>query len=531
MNLIILDQNFDTLGVVSVFNTLIWDRRYYASGLFELHTPAEFFTLMNTGRYLYRNDRDELGVIREVNFARDAKGARTAYCKGYFSEELLNGRVLNTQISLTGTPEAIGRKMVDRYVINPSDADRKIPQVKLGELKGIGTSVTVTATGDNLGDKLYEIEKTQELSHRLRYDYLNNDLIFEVWKGKDRTDDQTENSWAIFSDSFSNAVKVKRAGFGQAYYDAYANTTTTPEKEEITMSNSPLVTYTNITKNKTSPRNHAIDTITIHCIVGQWTAKQGCDYFATTDRECSANYIVGKDGSIGLSVDEADRSWCTSSRENDNRAITIEVASDTEHPYAVTDAAYAALIKLVADICKRNGIKKLVWSTNKTDRVNHANGCNMTVHRDYANKACPGQYLYDRHGAIAAAVNKILGSGTTQAPEAVKGFPEAPFTVRVIIPDLNYRKGPGMSYAVRGQTGKGVFTITEVQDGWGKLKSGAGWIYLENPDYCTIQGVAAKPAEPDPADVLAQEIAGRVKGSGLDPADVLNRTKKILGVA
>ena len=333
----------------------------------------------------------------------------------------------------------------------------------------------------------------------------------------------------------SNAVKVKRAGFGQAYYDAYANTTTTPEKEEITMSNSPLVTYTNITAHKNSPRNHAIDTITIHCIVGQWTAKQGCDYFATTDRECSANYIVGKDGSIGLSVDEADRSWCTSSRENDNRAVTIEVASDTEHPYAVTDAAYAALIKLVADICKRNGIKKLVWSTNKTDRVSHANGCNMTVHRDYANKACPGQYLYDRHGAIAAAVNEILGSSTTQAPEAapeaVQGFPETPFTVRVIVPDLNYRKGPGMSYAVKGQTGKGVFTITEVQDGWGKLKSGAGWIYLENPDYCTIQGVATKPAEPDPADVLAQEIAGKVKGSGLDPSDVLARTKKSLGVA
>ena len=328
----------------------------------------------------------------------------------------------------------------------------------------------------------------------------------------------------------SGAVKAKRASYGQAFYDAY-----TTEKEVSTMSNSPLVTYTNITKNKTSPRNHAIDTITIHCIVGQWTAKQGCDYFATTDRECSANYIVGKDGSIGLSVDERDRSWCTSSRENDNRAITIEVASDTEHPYAVTDAAYSALIKLVADICQRNGIKQLVWSTNKTDRVNHVNGCNMTVHRDYANKACPGQYLYERHGAIAAAVNAILGSGTTQAPgaapEAVQGFPETPFTVRVIVPDLNYRKGPGMSYTVKGQTGKGVFTITEVQDGWGKLKSGAGWIYLENPNYCTILGVASKPPDPDPADVLAEEIAGKVKGSGLDPEDILNRVEKILGVA
>ena len=183
------------------------------------------------------------------------------------------------------------------------------------------------------------------------------------------------------------------------------------------MSNSPLATYTRITKNKTSPRNHTIDTITIHCIVGQWTAKQGCDYFATTDRQCSANYVVGKDGSIGLSVDEKDRSWCSSNGTNDNRAITIEVASDTTHPYAVTDAAFAALLNLVEDICRRNGIKKLVWSTNKNDRVNHLNGCNMTVHRDYANKACPGDYLYNLHGQIAAEVNARLGVVSDTTPD------------------------------------------------------------------------------------------------------------------
>ena len=116
MNLIILDENFDTLGIISVFNTMIWDRRYYAPGLFELYTPAEFFELMNTGRYLYRSDRTDLGVIREVNFARDAKGARTAYCKGYFAEELLNNRVINGQVNITGTPEAIGRQLVNKYV-------------------------------------------------------------------------------------------------------------------------------------------------------------------------------------------------------------------------------------------------------------------------------------------------------------------------------------------------------------------------------------------------------------------------------
>ena len=79
--------------------------------------------------------------------------------------------------------------------------------------------------------------------------------------------------------------------------------------------NSSLVTYKNLTKNKTANRKHAIDTITIHCYVGQVTAKQGCDYFATTTREVSANYVVGKDGSIGLSVEEKDRAW-TSSKES-----------------------------------------------------------------------------------------------------------------------------------------------------------------------------------------------------------------------
>lgn len=172
--------------------------------------------------------------------------------------------------------------------------------------------------------------------------------------------------------------------------------------------NSPLVTYKRITKNRTSPRNHAIDTITIHCIVGQWTAKQGCDYFATTDRECSSNYVVGRDGSIGLSVEEKDRSWCSSSRDNDHRAITIEVASDTEHPYAVTAEAYDALIRLVADICKRNGIKKLLWKADKS-LVGQVSKQNMTVHRWFANKACPGEYLYERHSDIAKKVNALLG--------------------------------------------------------------------------------------------------------------------------
>lgn len=176
------------------------------------------------------------------------------------------------------------------------------------------------------------------------------------------------------------------------------------------MSNSPLVSYTKISPNKTSPRNKKIDTITIHCVVGQCSVETLGNVFAPTSRQASSNYGVGVDGRIGMYVEEKDRSWCSSSGANDHRAITIEVASDTKHPYAVNDKAFAALIDLVTDICQRNGIKKLVWSTNKADRVNHRNGCNMTVHRDYANKSCPGDYLYNRHGQIADEVNKRLGS-------------------------------------------------------------------------------------------------------------------------
>lgn len=184
------------------------------------------------------------------------------------------------------------------------------------------------------------------------------------------------------------------------------------------MSNSPLVTYTRITKNKTSPRNHEIDTITIHCIVGQWTAKQGCDYFATTDRECSANYVVGKDGSIGLSVDEKDRSWCSSNKDNDHRAITIEVASDTTHPYKVTDSAYKALINLLVDICQRNNIKELKWKADKS-LIGKVDKQNMTVHRWFANKACPGDYLYNLHDEIAKEVNEKLNPPKTSTTSNV----------------------------------------------------------------------------------------------------------------
>lgn len=190
------------------------------------------------------------------------------------------------------------------------------------------------------------------------------------------------------------------------------------------MSNSPLVSYTRLSPHRTHPRDHAIDRVSVHCLVGQWTAKQIADYFATTDTKAAPNYGVGKDGDISLCVDEGDRSYCTSSKENDNRAITIEVASDIKHPYAVTGAALEALKDLLVDICQRNGKTRLIWFWDKEKSLAHNPAPGemvMTVHRWFANKACPGDYLYNLHGAIAKEVTERIdqAEGDTELPPCV----------------------------------------------------------------------------------------------------------------
>lgn len=185
-----------------------------------------------------------------------------------------------------------------------------------------------------------------------------------------------------------------------------------------TMSNSPLVVYTKLSPNCTKPRNHEIDTITIHCMAGNLSIETCGDLFAKSSRQASSNYGVGSDGRIGMYVEEANRSWCTSSRSNDHRAITIEVANSAGAPnWPVTDKAFSALIDLVTDICKRNNIKQLLWC-NKSELIGQVNLQNMTVHRWFAAKACPGNYLLERHTQIAEEVNRRLqeeGDDMTEA--------------------------------------------------------------------------------------------------------------------
>lgn len=132
------------------------------------------------------------------------------------------------------------------------------------------------------------------------------------------------------------------------------------------MSNSALVSYQRISPNRTINRNHKIDTITIHCMAGNLSVETCGSLFARTAKKASSNYGIGSDGRIGLYVEEKDRSWCSSNAENDHRAVTIEVANDGGAPdWHVSDKAMESLIRLIADICKRNQIKELRWKADK----------------------------------------------------------------------------------------------------------------------------------------------------------------------
>ena len=266
---------------------------------------------------------------------------------------------------------------------------------------------------------------------------------------------------------------------------------------ETTMgyTNSSLVTYTKLSPNHSGTRTHSIDRITPHCVVGQLSASGIAGCFTSSSVQASCNYGIGTEGGVALIVEEKNRSWCSSSNANDQRAVTIECASDLSAPYAFNSTVYNKLVDLCIDICKRNGKTKLLWLGDKNTTLNYTPASNemvLTVHRWFANKSCPGDWMYERMGDLASQVTARLGGssggGGNNSGSGNSGTYKTGL-YKVNVGDLNIRKGPGTNYGTNGViTNRGTYTITEIQNGsWGKLKSGAGWINISTA-YCTYVG-------------------------------------------
>ena len=185
------------------------------------------------------------------------------------------------------------------------------------------------------------------------------------------------------------------------------------------MSNSNLISTTILSPNNSGRRTHSIDRITPHCMVGQMSASACGKLFAKASYQASSNYGIGKDGEITLYVPEDKRSWCSSSEANDQRAVTIKCASDRSHPYAMNGKVYASLVRLCVDICRRNGKTKLIWLGDKTKTLIYTpkdDEMILTIHRWFAQKACPGDWLYSRLGKLASEVTAQL-HGTPEKPQ------------------------------------------------------------------------------------------------------------------
>lgn len=239
------------------------------------------------------------------------------------------------------------------------------------------------------------------------------------------------------------------------------------------MSNSELVNYTKLSPNNSGKRTMLIDRITPHCTAGQITIKALGDMFYKKATKASSNYGIGRDGQIGLFVDEANRSWCTSSGANDHRAITIECASDARAPYAMSDTVYNRLIDLTVDICRRNGKNKLIWIPDKDTALLYVpkkNELLVTVHRWFANKSCPGDWFYSRIPEYVNTVNKLINN--------VEYF--KPYLVRVKTSGVAIKKTASKTSRCVKECPVGTYTIVEEKNGYGLLKSRAGWVKLSS---------------------------------------------------
>lgn len=185
--------------------------------------------------------------------------------------------------------------------------------------------------------------------------------------------------------------------------DVVGRTLTAQEQTEVIARNSPLTQYVYLTPNAGFSREGKIDAITIHHMAGDLSLEQLGAEFALADRRASANYGVDRYGGVGLYVEEQNRAWTSSNVDNDNRAVTIEVANDVNGgDWHVSDASYEALIELCVDICRRNGIDALVYTGDDSG--------NLTTHNMFADTDCPGAYLESRLRDIADKVNQQLNA-------------------------------------------------------------------------------------------------------------------------
>lgn len=205
MELLLLDKDFQICGLIDDFSSLVWNRKYYECGSFNLQIGMKYWKQFKNARYIYSKDFVETGILETLDYKTTVQGIEIVRT-GRFLESKLSQRVIDTTQKFKNMlTEDIIRSLVNTFCINAGE--RTIKGIVLGDRKGLGRKRTMQMTGDNLLDKIYELCKEDRLSIHLKYDFDNNQMVFEVWQGLDRRDTQDKHTWAIFSRNFENILE------------------------------------------------------------------------------------------------------------------------------------------------------------------------------------------------------------------------------------------------------------------------------------------------------------------------------------
>ena len=190
MQIYILDRDINIIGVFSTYESILWVERVHEPGPFKaiFIFTAKLNKILNRGNLLYKSDEYQPGIITRKFLKKDKYGQQTIVIQGYMSSRYLRQRIIWKKMVMRGTPEQIMRQMVDEQIIHPENDDRKMPLIELGDFKGYNDEeIEKQVTYDNLQESLTDISKTSELGYRLRLDFARKKLVFEVYKGVNRT--------------------------------------------------------------------------------------------------------------------------------------------------------------------------------------------------------------------------------------------------------------------------------------------------------------------------------------------------------
>lgn len=205
MEIYVLDNKINILGVFSTYESILWTEKVHEPGTFKavFVFTQKMNKILNRGNLLYKTDEAQPGIIKRKFLKMDKYGRKTIVIQGFMANRYLNQRIIWNKMVMKGTPEQIMRQMVEEQVINPEDSDRKMSIIELGDFKGYDDEeIEKQVSYNNLQESLTDISKTSELGYRLRLDFTIKKFLFEVYKGVDRTIG-TENP-CIFSRKYKN---------------------------------------------------------------------------------------------------------------------------------------------------------------------------------------------------------------------------------------------------------------------------------------------------------------------------------------